>query len=94
MPSALRHQRRVLRLKVGREAGILPGSDVDGAQAPGRRTCRLSGDGSEMSQPAWRSLAFNSVRCSGAQPLTMRSPPVIAPAMRNVPASMRSGMMV
>ena len=30
---------------------------------------------------------------SGSQPVTFTSPPVMAPAMMNVPASMRSGMM-
>ena len=32
-------------------------------------------------------------RWAGLQPSTLRSPPVMAPAMRKVPASMRSGLM-
>ena len=32
-------------------------------------------------------------RCAGLQQSTLRSPPVMAPAMRKVPASMRSGLM-
>jgi len=36
-------------------------------------------------------FAMSAPRCLGSQQSTLRSPPVMAPAMRKVPASMRSG---
>ena len=43
--------------------------------------------------PQASSLAMSAPRWAGLQQSTLRSPPVMAPAMRKVPASMRSGLM-
>ena len=42
--------------------------------------------------PASSSFAVIAERCSGTTCWSVTLPPVIAPAMRNVPASMRSGI--
>ena len=47
-----------------------------------------------ISTPACSIFAITAPRCSGAQFEIVRSPRVIAPATRNVPASMRSGITV
>ena len=41
--------------------------------------------------PASRSFAITASRCAGSVPVTRTRPPVMAPATRKVPASMRSG---
>ena len=46
-----------------------------------------------MAAPHSSSLASVAVRWRGAAPVTVTSPPVMAPATSSVPASMRSGMM-
>ena len=60
---------------------------------PSLRTRRDSPLIGSMRAPASVSLPIIAPRCFGLQLATQRSPPVIAPAMRKVPASMRSGLM-
>src|SRR5579885_1271047 len=60
---------------------------------PSLRTRIWSLLSTSMRAPASSSLLITAPRCAGLQFETQRSPPVIAPAIRKVPASMRSGLM-
>ena len=60
---------------------------------PGRSGPRTRTEAAPTSRltPHSSSLASTAERCSGTSPVTVTSPPVIAPATIRVPASMRSG---
>ena len=65
-------------------------TSADRSQRP-PRTRRMPGPSSILT-PASRSFSMTLVRCAGLHAVSSRSLSVIAPAARNVPASMRSGM--
>ena len=77
-----------------RSRDILRWSRPRSAAVSGAQICTRSASVCVTSAPACRSLATSAPRCSGTQSVIIRSPPVMAPAIRNVPASMRSAMMV
>ena len=91
-PLGLRHQRHVLRLQIGGEAGMLLGGDVDAAQLRRRtRTRSVPGAGSSL-HAGLLQLGDQRAQMFRLAAGDRRSPRVIAPAIRKVPASMRSGI--
>ena len=61
---------------------------------PVPRTRKDVASGCVTSTPHCCNLDTSAPTCSGLHRVTVRSPPVIAPATRNVPASMRSAIIV
>ena len=90
-PVADRRQRDRQRLQVGREARVGQRHDVDRARAAGPSA---PGSRRRARRPSRRpgcSLSSAISRCSGRAPRTVTSPCVMAAAIANVPATIRSG---
>ena len=88
----LSSQRHVLRLHIGGEARIFFGRDIGGFKSTGSDHANGVVIANEFHSDFFQ-LVQQRGNVLGSHPVTFRSPPVIAPAMMNVPASMRSGMM-
>jgi hypothetical protein len=86
-------QRHVLRLHVGGKAGILFGGDVGGAQLAVRAHAHRRRVENLHASAGFLKFVDHGAQVRGLQSATVRSPPVMAPATRKVPASMRSGLM-
>ena len=89
----LRGKRHVLRLHVGGKARIFFGGDVGGAQFAIAAHANRIGAENVDARAGFFKLGDHRAEMVGLQLATVRSPAVMAPATRNVPASMRSGLM-